>query len=385
MITKRLQISCDEAGHTGPDLLHPGQRFFGFGSVAIPDGEAGEIIQKVVRNHRVQMPELKAARLVRYQQGQALISEIVKAADARFAVNVYEKLLALCAWLFEYIYEPVLRDNTRLLYSKNFHRFVTMVAWCWFNGGGSVARQAVHQFQKYMRSQNENDAPLLFKKSNLSPARANMPDDQFELILRFARGYREIIVANNSQIGAELPDAGRWVLDLSACALWSHLNHWGRTGQPLGVWCDASKPLQAIIAQFTGDENDPGIKRARMMHQHEGSLGWRLAEPVSFVNSRDHPAVQLADVIAGTTVACLIKGVPKGFEETSERIQHHMLKDTILPDFDVIDFKKRAPAINSIVLYGLAQRAERGDDPHQNLAEIYRVAEVSWDRNPFFQ
>jgi hypothetical protein len=331
------------------------------------------------------MPELKAARLVRYKQGQSVISEIVKAADTRFAVNVYEKLLALCAWFFEYIYEPVFRDHTRLLYGKNFHRFVTMVAWCWFKAAASAAPQAVHQFQKYMRSQNEDDAPLLFKKGKLSPAQVEIADDPFDLILRFARGYREIIVADNSQIGAELPDAGRWVLDLSGCALWSHLNHWGRTGNPLRVLCDASKPLQAIVSQFTGDKNDPAIKRARMMHQHEGSLGWKLAEPVSFVNSRDHPAIQLADVIAGTTVACLVKGVPKGFEETAERIQYHMLNDTILPDFDIIDVKKRGPAINSVVLYGLAQRAERGDDPNQNLEEIYRIAEVSWDRSPFFQ
>lgn len=182
-----------------------------------------------------------------------------------------------------------------------------MVAWCWFKGAASATPQAVHQFQKYMRSQNENDAPLLFNKRILSPTRPDLADDPFELILRFAHGYREIIVADNSQIGAELPDAGRWVLDLSTCALWSHLNHWGRTGRPLRVWCDASKPLQANVAQLIGDENDPGIKRTRMMHQHEGPLGWRLAVPISLVDSRDHPAVQLADVIAGTTVACLVK------------------------------------------------------------------------------
>jgi hypothetical protein len=83
-------------------------------------------------------------------------------------------------------------------------------------------------------------------------------------------------------------------------------------------------------------------------------------------------------------VAGLIRGFPKGFEEIAERIWHHMLKDTMLPDFDIIDGKNRAPAINAIVLYGLAQRAERGDDPHQNLADIYRMAEVSWNRSPFF-
>ena|ERR1700730_10829937 len=88
MITKRLQISCDEAGHTGPDLLRTDQRFFAYGSVAISDDEAKEIIQKIVRDHPVQMPELKAAKLIRSVQGQTIISEIVKAVDGRFSSSV---------------------------------------------------------------------------------------------------------------------------------------------------------------------------------------------------------------------------------------------------------------------------------------------------------
>jgi hypothetical protein len=259
-----------------------------------------------------------------------------------------------------------------------------MVAWCWFTAAEGAAGEAIEQFQKYMRSKNESDAPLLFTRKTLSLAQAHSADDQFELILRFARGYRDIILADNSQMAAELPEAGRWVLDLSTAALWSHLNHWGRRGYPLSVLCDASKPLQQSIAQYTGDEADPGIKRARMMHEPREPLGWKLAEPITFVDSRSHPAVQLADVIAGTTVSRLIRGFPKGFEETAERLRHHMLRDTMLPDFDIIDLKKRTPAINSIVLYGLAQRADRGDDPNQNLAVIYRMAEVSWNRSPFF-
>src|SRR5262249_19088217 len=115
-------------------------------------------------------------------------------------------------------YEPVFRQNTRLLYRKNFHRYVTMVAWCWFTAAEGIAGEAIQQFQKYMRSKNESDAPLLFTRKNLSLAQAHSADDQFELILRFARGYRDIILADNSQIAAELPEAGRWVLDLSATA-----------------------------------------------------------------------------------------------------------------------------------------------------------------------
>ena|ERR1700722_17117850 len=41
-----LDISCDEAGHTGPDLLQEDQRIFAFSSVAVGDAEAFEIISK---------------------------------------------------------------------------------------------------------------------------------------------------------------------------------------------------------------------------------------------------------------------------------------------------------------------------------------------------
>lgn len=80
-----LTISCDESGHTGPDLLDADQRYFAFGSVAIADEEAYEIIQRARREHPVQMPELKAARLMRTGRGRALITSVVKAAEGRFA------------------------------------------------------------------------------------------------------------------------------------------------------------------------------------------------------------------------------------------------------------------------------------------------------------
>src|ERR1700731_3885283 len=94
-------------------------------------------------------------------------------------------------------------------------------------------------------------------------------------------------------------DAGRWALDLSAAGLWSQLNHWGRTGKLLSVSCDESKPLKSIAGEFTGGDDDPGIRSPRQKHNPE-PLGWKLLEPVAFVDSRNHPAVQLADVIAST-------------------------------------------------------------------------------------
>jgi hypothetical protein len=41
-----LDVSCDEAGHTGPDLFQKDQRMFAFSWVAMSDVEAFEIIRK---------------------------------------------------------------------------------------------------------------------------------------------------------------------------------------------------------------------------------------------------------------------------------------------------------------------------------------------------
>jgi hypothetical protein len=249
-----LDVACDEAGYTGPDLLQKDQRMFAFSSVAMSDAEAFEIIRKVRADHPVQMPELKASKLLASERGRNLIAAVLAAIDGRYVVNVNDKLLALCGWLFEYIYEPVYQQNPKILYEKNFHRFVAIYTWLWMTDPSSDAKRAIEQFQKYMRSRDPADAPFLFDNPR-PPLSDTGTEHPFESVLRFAYGYRDIIIADNAHINTMSADSGRWVLDLSASALWSHLNHWGRTGKLLSVRCDASKPLRAIAPAFTGDEN----------------------------------------------------------------------------------------------------------------------------------
>jgi hypothetical protein len=375
-----LEISCDEAGHTGPDLLQKDQRIFAFSSVAIGDAEAFEIVRRARTDNPVQMPELKASRLLASERGRRLIAAVLAAVEGRYVVSVQDKLLALCAWFFEYIYEPVYKDNPRLLYEKNLHRFVAMYTWLWLRDAGSEAERAIEQFQKYMRSRNPVDAPFLFDNPR-PPLSEDGTEHPFESVLRFAYGYRDIITADNANLDTALPDGGRWALDLSASSLWSHLNHWGRTGKFLSVRCDTSNPLQAIVAKFTGDENDPGIRQACMKHNPE-PLGWKLLEPVAFVDSRDHPAIQLADVIAGTAVALFTNGLP-GCEAIVESIARHGHGHSIMPDMDIIDPANRSSAVNALIVYDLAKRAERHGDPYENLEAMYHFAEVSWARGDY--
>jgi hypothetical protein len=375
-----LDIACDESGYTGPDLLQKDQRIFAFSSVAISDAEAFEIIREARVDYPVQMPELKASRLLGSDRGRKLIEAIFAAAEGRYAINAHDKLLALCGWFFEYIYEPVYQDNPKLLYEKNLHRFIAMYVYLWMNDLASDAKRAIEQFQRYMRSRDPADAPFLFDNPR-PPLTEGGREHPFESVLRFAYGYRDIIIADNAFINTMPADSGRWVLDLSASALWSHLNHWGRTGKLLSVRCDTSKPLKAIAPKFKGDDSDPGIRRARAYHPTEG-LGWKLAEPIAFADSRDHPAIQLADVIAGTAVALFTHGLP-GCGSIVDSIARHGLGDSILPDMDIIDPANRSAAVNALMVYDLAKRAERHGDPYENLEAMYHAAEVSWVRGDY--
>ena len=375
-----LDVSCDEAGHTGPDLLQKDQRIFSFSSVAVSDTEAFEIIRKARADYPVQMPELKASKLLATERGRKLIAALLTTIDGRYVVSVNDKLLALCGWFFEYIYEPVYQDNPRLLYEKNFHKFVAMYTYLWMTDPSSDAKRAIEQFQKYMRSRDPADAPFLFNNPR-PPLSENGTEHPFESVLRFAYGYRDIITADNARLNTMTHDSGRWVLDLSAAGLWSHLNHWGRKGKLLSVRCDLSKPLEAIASEFTGDDNDPGIRQARMKHNPE-PLGWKLLEPVALVDSRDHPAIQLADVVAGTTVALFTNGLP-GCDAIVESIGRHGHPHSIWPDMDVIDPATRSAAVNALMVYDLAKRAERDGDPYENLEAMYHFAEVSWAKGDY--
>ena len=60
-----------------------------------------------------------------------------------------------------------------------------------------------------------------------------------------------------------------------------------------------------------------------------------------------------------------------------------MLRDSIFPDWDVIDLSQREAAVNYLVLYDLATRADRRANPLQGIDDLYHNAEVNWARGDF--
>lgn len=159
-----------------------------------------------------------------------------------------------------------------------------MSPWLGLHEKGSDAKTAVEAFKAYIRTRNSCDAPLFFQK-DWPVLTQNELGHPFELVLRFASGYRDLTASDNRRAETTLPDNGTWLLDLLVSALWSHLNYWGRQDQPLNVQCDVGKPLQPSIAAFRGDETDPAVVRARQMGR-EKPLGWIVGRLIEFVDSK---------------------------------------------------------------------------------------------------
>jgi hypothetical protein len=86
-------ISCDEAGFTGNRMLDGAQPYFGYASVDVDLDEANSIVNDLRSRHRLQMGELKAAKLLKRPRGRAIIAEVLERIQGRYIATLYDKRL----------------------------------------------------------------------------------------------------------------------------------------------------------------------------------------------------------------------------------------------------------------------------------------------------
>lgn len=362
LLVPRL-ISCDEAGFTGNNLLNSDQPFFTYASHDLSLAEADDLIRLVRSRHPVQMPELKASKLLSSRRGRALIADVLDAMKGHYIVTLYDKRVSLAGKLFEYLYEPVLQANNMIFYSHNTHRFVAMYFFM-LTQGNSLEGLA-EEFELFMRSLDPADAPTLFGTHEA----ANPLIGQ---ILRFVRGYNVTIARETRELGRS--QAGKWILDLTASAIFSHLAAWGQRHPLIEVVCDDSKPLREMDGTLDVMVNRPDVVHVEMLGKRR-ALTWNMSRPLAFASSANHSGIQLADLIAGSTAA-----IPGGAAELAElgaRIEPHMHEDCIFPDFQVLDLAGDEAPVNWVILEELASRADRGEDPLEGIGVMFELAKAS--------
>ena len=355
-------IFCDEAGFTGNHLLDEQQPAFAYASVAIEETDAAEVIRRLRRDSRLQGSELKGARLAKSTRGRAVIIDALRSIRGRYIASVHNKKFSLACKFFEYIYEPVLARNNSLFYAHGFHEFVAALIYMHFIVQDEPTSNLVQQFEKFMRSLDPADAPILFTGTATNAA----SNEALLAVARFIDGYRNIILRESRYVGS-------WVLDLSLTAFFAQIAQWGERFDVISVYCDDSKPLRDMTPAFTAMVGR--TERTSMFFgQKRRPLTFNLAQPVQFVSSASYAGVQLADVVSSALVHAFKDPESDWSQVVFHEVQPHMHEDCIVPNLAPLDLETPKGAVNALVLQELGARAEQGADPLSGMSGFYQFA-----------
>ena len=365
-------VYVDEAGFTGANLLDPDQSELVFAAVAISEAEAAQIRSEIVARSNTQATELKGRNLIGRPKGRTAITWLLENTAEYVKVAASNKKYALAGKFFEYIFEPVLAAKNRLFYERDFHKFVAMALYLPFAVGRADATHVFESFQQLVRY------PGYAKVVNLYPPIELQIDEQDPLcqMLTFALCHQGRIETELQAIAQSETYPG-WGLELSATSVHCLLAGWGEEHNSLRVYCDDSKPLAAsreIFDQMVGRQDK---FYAGFGYHGDRSLIYNLSEPIAFVNSKQFPGIQIADIWA-TTLAYAFRHRD---DETCQRwmeIAETAIDTVIFPDAQLVDMDEEGPFLNLDLLVELNERSIRGESVTLGIEDYIEAAAFTY-------
>jgi uncharacterized protein DUF3800 len=344
-------IFCDEAGFTGNNLLDPAQPFFTYAALAIDPEHASSIVASIIRDFGVNGKELKGQRLLRSNRGRQAVSTILKQCAKQALVSAFHKRYSLASKFFEYIFEPVLAQQSSIYYDAGFHRFVSNVIYFEAMGNNQRALTALNAFQAVVRECDVAAARTIFPTKGLSEEYSEVLRD----IETFTVCHHDLIAREigSYTVGDPLYS---WLLDLSVTALFALMTTWGERFDSLVVYCDESKPLHQNREAF--DMMIGRTDRAYITFENKRqSLIFNLAEPLHFVSSKDQAGIQLADVFASALGYALRHRMDRYSTAWLEDLDASVSPFSVFPEAEVVDLREERPFVNRMVLRELVERS----------------------------
>ncbi len=293
-------IFCDESGFTGNDLSNVDQPHFVYAGIAITPEEANEIKDRVIREYQVNGNELKGKNLVKYAKGRKAVSDILEKVGSRSQCAVMHKKYALACKLYEYLFEPVLAEKSRIFYEIGFHRFISMIVYLEMRIREGNAERLFEDFEQLMRRKDMTGLSYLFGAGHTQPA-----------VRSLSAMVQEFCVTNQQKIFEEIDflrnlTVGRWILDLTAACLNPVLWHWGSKFESLEVYCDDSKPLESFLKEGVFDAMIGRTdKQTFELEGHSQQVTFNLAKAIELVRSDLTPGIQIADVVSSALAHAL--------------------------------------------------------------------------------
>jgi hypothetical protein len=348
-------IYCDEAGFTGNNLLDDDHGIhFVSAAVNVHPEEARDLVCQVRADFRVQGDELKGRKLVRYERGRAVIRFLLDKCAKNSKLAVYNKKYTLATIFYQWTFDEVFGEYWLLLSETGFNRFVSAALFAGFEAQDPLATSLLMDFQALVREEQGVDRQIFsLDASDFKEISA------LELIVIFCHIHSGTILANFNSPLLE-PSVAKWRLELSSYGLESLLQAWGQHLPSLEVYCDASRALDEQSSTFNRMVGRTD-KRYLRIGEREGYMTYNLAHPLRFVDSKEYPGVQIADVLSSALRWVLDnpqetvgRDLLERFEPTAELV--------VGPDWDYLDLTSRPGFVNSSLLCELAERSCRKRD-----------------------
>lgn len=344
-------VFFDEAGQTGPNLLDNEQPYFVYASIALSHDECDVLLKefRIRAATKRDVREIKGRGTSRTPRGSAAATWLLDSLADNVIVSIFHKKFALACKMYEYAFEPIVSNCNSLYYSIEFNRFIAGLIYLHILSGSPISNDILANFSRSLRT---SDLGLMDDVYKLSADPSMLP--QMRSMLLFLEINRDKVAAEFQSIETSF---GRpfWALDLSDGAVFNLLQHWGSRHQSIDAFCDETKMLRVNDMLFHNTVNRTDTKPG-------GYQLFSLARPPQLVRSQDYSGVQLADIIASTTLLALTQKMdPQRCTGWMQQLGERVTTASVLPPgIDDLDARTLRNRLGSIVMEELLARACAG-------------------------
>ncbi len=341
-----MHVFCDESGNTGLDLLNADQPLFSLASTNLDADVCRQLIAPLLRQGQA---EAKYSKLKGTARGQAALLELFSSPALTVeTVKFYmaDKRYYVITHLVDKLIEPPLHEAGIDLYDNDAH--VGLVNLWYFAGHYLLPHghwdRLLRAFVAAMR-QRTPAAYLAFDRTLTAAAAAAPPEDRdFVTGILLARGRLDEFIGVYDDND---------VFDPAADVFIALINYWmAQVTDSFAVTHDRSKPMvkseKRLRTMMT-----PVASRIIGYGARQTELPLRISS-LDFGDSADHPQLQLADLVAGAAVDCLLAWSGKRARSS----YHDAMKESrlselflggMLPDGKVVRDNQRQPGQSSLV------------------------------------
>lgn len=338
-----MHVFCDESGNTGLDLLNADQPLFSLASTNLDADVCRQLTAPLLRQGQT---EAKYSKLKGTARGQTALLELFSSPALTVKFYMADKRYYVITHLVDKLIEPPLHEAGIDLYENDAHVGLVNL---WYSAGHYLLpnghwNRLLRAFVAAMRQRT----PAVYSAFDrtLTAAAAAAPP-----------GYRDFVTGILLARGRLDEFIGVYddndVFDPAADVFIALINYWmDQITGSFAVTHDRSKPMargeRRLRAMMT-----PVASRTIGYGARHAELPLRISS-LDFGDSADHPQLQLADLVAGAAVDCLLAWSGKRPQSSyHDAMKESRLKDLflggMLPDGKVVRDNPRQPGQSSLV------------------------------------